>query len=1561
MNGIPAFLMSQQDSNSDGKHQYLHLGAGTSNNQTDIIDSSTGQVPIEVGTSSSNVERLVDEKTESALNSAFLPEIICYSFSVDSSRFAICYTNGKVTIWDSDHGVLMKKAMIACTQANAVSFLGNSNNIVLICTQDYKCWKWDISGGDDSKPTECLDPRVLSQIQEEQVFWQRADFFLDGTVLVFSNLANCPGGRKMSIVLVYITSEYPMFEQYPSLLFSIKEDFVISQVSMSPNGTGLLVSLMDEQMEDGYCMLWPEFTTNPCLYRNLDIGAVGSWSIDGNYVVTWTMTRMSNLEDINGSSAFVWSVNEIAENPRNLEYTFKHKITNPFKEKVFWCQMIEDIKEKYRLIMGIVGETARFLFWDMESMARTHTIDTSIITKDIILFSDEDWTESLIERKTVKDLFRMHLTRDGRYFGAVLGRPSALLMWDAILGVKVLEVPLRNVHIGHSNRHITLKSSPCRKFAIIGSEEAMVFCLSIHNGRKNGDKQSLEAQMVQLKNQCIKPIKDLRYKMKFSGDGDTLGVLCTGLSKIQIWNLPTYTTCIFETADIERGNINDFCLSSNGEHLAACTDDNILVWMYKAGTMQPLSKIRIDFAVVDMGINDDGSKLVLCLQDGSILIYHSTGRAEISNVNDENGTSAYRPLRQDNTRQQHVGPSSSVEEPLLSYESVTNQTQSEDAGNNAPILMEYPYDRRILARECEEAKFQVSPNFERVIRISCSHAEEWNLETGEKTENAVVDIENIIKSSESYSRVSSINKRVSKKLQLRRNTHLDGTNITLTKQTTVVQSSEKHIIVVANASSSKLKHRTESENYDVVYDEETQEDFHSVYIVNLDDEKRRRRLSGRNLDPNQGLAISEDGRHVACFAGDFGSKIIVWNAYASESLLPDYHFLALNNAIENKKAIKKEFVPMMDFFGVNLFQFRHPNGMSVLDEAIRHFNYDLLKTILQYASNKKVKISFLVPIMKGAYETPASYCNMVDVTMAGKSPKTLKIVLKYLFKRVTHETEIATILELSLEQILQEHPQVFKRVLCDPRILGSCYEIEVLESVFQRQKLLTCTTQFLPTSCHEAIELWRNELDVENTSSSLAKIKAIAMTVPCPNATQLACGGLLHGLLVQDVDQNVFNSLIVEALVDYKLYAEKFMIVEVVHYVWLLIAYMLYCFMICIDGTYKTKAQEGNMYNSNATKISLVICSVLALPFLFRELHQSLLHTQHHKLNGYLFWLSSTWTKIKFISYITIAEVIPLLDVLFLQKRKKLVIHSVIVGAECVLLCCHVLYYARVSRRAGRYITVITEVVSAVLPFLFIAFCVMFGFAVAFHVLYQHVDDSVLESDCEECENEDALSLRKSFGTFGRTLFAVFGCAFGHFDLDNIYHAPNVPAATILFVLYMVVMATTFLNMLIAIMGHEFEKIHRADQSRFLKAKAMIIDDIEMMMSERNRCQIKCKNKRYLQVLVPLHVYEKAIKACSPNSKETENAMRDAMNTEFHRRFDDLKRWLVRSYPPHADSSRLNRTMTRRRSHLLSIPESREQHQASVDDNPDLQDDWYDSDSTVSEDSVIDSNEDFDR
>lgn len=118
-----------------------------------------------------------------------------------------------------------------------------------------------------------------------------------------------------------------------------------------------------------------------------------------------------------------------------------------------------------------------------------------------------------------------------------------------------------------------------------------------------------------------------------------------------------------------------------------------------------------------------------------------------------------------------------------------------------------------------------------------------------------------------------------------------------------------------------------------------------------------------------------------------------------------------------------------------------------------------------------------------------------------------------------------------------------------------------------------------------------------------------------------------------------------------------------------------------------------------------------------------------------------------------------------------------------------------------------------------------------------------LGSDADMIENMDL-----AFGSVGRTLLTMLTYMLGDFDLDpihNLYMPGRLTAlsqgkalrnATILvLILYVFSISILLLNLLIAIMADSFQRMKDTEEPEFFHGRALAIDDLESMMSEKKK------------------------------------------------------------------------------------------------------------------------------
>jgi len=410
-----------------------------------------------------------------------------------------------------------------------------------------------------------------------------------------------------------------------------------------------------------------------------------------------------------------------------------------------------------------------------------------------------------------------------------------------------------------------MANASCTKLAIVGNNEVMVFCPSTPSKNKKRTKNCLETQMVQFNNPHISQDNSSRFKMSFSGDGDSLGVLCIGSSKMQVRSLPQGTSYTIKSAyNMDGGCIQDFCLSNNGKYLVIYIGRYVQIVDCEAkGVEQMIGTINIDSKVVCMGIKDDCTELILCMEDGSMcwyklshgdVHYNDETAQSTSNIHEPTG---HKPASIERFKSWFKRSNVDEKKPLISDIGWDDHSIGERLYIRIPpSTSSFKCERHVLARELENATFQVSANFEEVIRISeLEGVEEWDLDKKTKRKDSVHDIASVKRSSYMYAHNSSLTKPVLEELLLRKDELLQDTSVDLTNRTTLIQSSQQHIVVAGNCSSRNLSHWRNQTSLDVEHEKEKHERSHSIYTINLEDSEYRRRLSGKDLKPEKGISL----------------------------------------------------------------------------------------------------------------------------------------------------------------------------------------------------------------------------------------------------------------------------------------------------------------------------------------------------------------------------------------------------------------------------------------------------------------------------------------------------------------------------------------------------------------------------------------------------------------------------------------------------------------------------------------------------------------------------------
>lgn len=193
-----------------------------------------------------------------------------------------------------------------------------------------------------------------------------------------------------------------------------------------------------------------------------------------------------------------------------------------------------------------------------------------------------------------------------------------------------------------------------------------------------------------------------------------------------------------------------------------------------------------------------------------------------------------------------------------------------------------------------------------------------------------------------------------------------------------------------------------------------------------------------------GLAISPDGRHVACLSGKFATTMVVWTCYASDGMLPDYDSFDLTSRWMENDVMLEKLESLLNQYGVSFMNCLHSCGTSFLVKAILKANPRVIEKLFKHALKCRIKISlFLKKELFVDGKLRSISLSLVVVSILTSAPLAVTAMMNYLVKRITHEQEVNDTLELTLNLIGFTYPNILFDVLNSPNLFGSCNEIKV--------------------------------------------------------------------------------------------------------------------------------------------------------------------------------------------------------------------------------------------------------------------------------------------------------------------------------------------------------------------------------------------------------------------------------------------------------------------------------------------------------------------------------------
>jgi Ion transport protein len=183
---------------------------------------------------------------------------------------------------------------------------------------------------------------------------------------------------------------------------------------------------------------------------------------------------------------------------------------------------------------------------------------------------------------------------------------------------------------------------------------------------------------------------------------------------------------------------------------------------------------------------------------------------------------------------------------------------------------------------------------------------------------------------------------------------------------------------------------------------------------------------------------------------------------------------------------------------------------------------------------------------------------------------------------------------------------------------------------------------------------------------------------------------------------------------------------------------------------------------------------------------------------------------------------------------------NVINAIAAVLLWCKLLHYMRPYKATGVLVSMIFKILMKIRAFMVVLAVVVTGFATAFYSIL-----SVKDSDDPLNYSYPHMAVRTSFAYM-----------LGNYELAVLDVGPSQVMLSILWIVFSVIVSILLLNLLIAIISYNFEKLYETSEHSFMmeKTKVVLLSNIKLSDRRRDDLNRLLREMPYVVVFKP-YVY----------------------------------------------------------------------------------------------------------
>lgn len=1016
----------------------------------------------------------------------------------------------------------------------------------------------------------------------------------------------------------------------------------------------------------------------------------------------------------------------------------------------------------------------KLILWDTDSCVPVHIINTDILATDIIIADREPWENACIHRQKQWGLNAVTMSKNGRWLGYYSSRAKKGAIVDAQLGIKVLEINICNsndelVLSNIENPMCLLFSEKGNKFILCDGVSMFIWSPRVLNRREQRGAHAISLQSSD------KMIGNGISLCQFSPNGERVGLL-RPYSAIM---------CIFDLMSGECFNL---------AKAPAKISDAQLVSMKSLQDYERSAERKYKFC--NFGFSKDGTRIVTCMADMAVLLWELDSERCL---NPENFIR--KPIKRLVKLNSTYNPAWAV---CFSQTPERDETVviCEDTG--FLVWIDVARARtidRINALGTRSCKFS-GDGMTAVLSQNSQCFYIWNLVMRQKTNvyryMVGLDLRNVVNDNGKYSFIGIKKYNVTAKaaklmsaiaddlrpvlVQPHQKLELDMENSRFYIPYNKAISDDAHFVVYDCLNETKafnnaklnfeeqlIHSKKKSEKFPKVSYSADQasplinmESMSDSEIVSLEEENTKchnkltvvrmidnnvKELYGEQLQPDKFIAISSNGRKIACLGQK--NQLIVWDVYASDGCIPMLQYLNLGNLDAcDKDACKDYLKDVFDRFGPSVLNYPNESGLTILLNAVYNTDIELVNFIFAWAKNNDVEVT-LSRKVKFPGEDKDVITNALDIAVRVRSPELVKIILENLLNGSTSLISASLIYRKSLVQLASVYPHLFCENMTEDRMmLRLPSHLSVPEWTFENSRFKVLTSEHLFPPHLELNRMWNDRVRAEITKAAIfsgqlttSKTEACAKVIPYPDIARIGSNGILRQLVLNDTPPEIYASLPIQCVIKYKwgLYAERLVEEDFWFYTVLIILFTTYAFLSGFHGTDDVR-RISKMFKGQGNALSFFLLTFLSLCCIMGFGKLTALYKQLYTLwkdaryKGLLYWGSTLKNWVEFTAYTILVFVIPLLHL----RGWSSALLTTFIALESLLLWSKLLYYAAASKRTGPMFLNLAGIVRDMRPFLALLFAIVFGFALAFFIIYRELrlnecvdDDNIAESDDE--------------------------------------------------------------------------------------------------------------------------------------------------------------------------------------------------------------------------------------